>query len=298
MNTHSLTEIQLPNLQFVKRGKVREIFEVGEYFLFVASDRLSAFDVVMPQGIPYKGKVLTQISAFWFDQMKDIIPNHVVETDVDNFPEECKPYKEILQHRSMLVKKTQPLSVECIIRGYLSGSGWQDYKKTGKICGVQLPEGLVESSKLPNVIFTPSTKAELGTHDENITFEQMIEREGKELSEQVKKAATEIFLRATEIAELKNIIIADTKMEFGIVDGKLLLIDELLTPDSSRFWPKETYSAGGAQPSFDKQYVRDYLESVHFNKRPPGPLLPNDVIQKTADLYQKALYQLTGKHVS
>ncbi|MEW5799004.1 MAG: phosphoribosylaminoimidazolesuccinocarboxamide synthase [Bacteroidota bacterium] len=292
-----LIETKFPTLKFLKRGKVRDIYDVGEYLLFVATDRLSAFDVVMPQGIPYKGKVLTQISAFWFEQMKQIIRNHVVSTNVDEFPQECAPYKEELRGRSMLVKKTKPLSVECIVRGYISGSGWQDYKANGSICGIQLPAGLVESQKLPQPIFTPSTKAEIGIHDENISFDTMVQREGKEVAEKVRSAAIAVFNRASEIAEAKGIIIADTKMEFGLSSGELILIDELLTPDSSRFWPKETYQPGRAQNSYDKQYVRDYLLSINFNKKPPGPLMPDEVISKTTDLYKKALFQLTGKHV-
>jgi len=292
-----LTETKFPTLKFIKRGKVRDIYDVGEFLLFVATDRLSAFDVVMPQGIPFKGKVLTQISAFWFEQTKDIIQNHVVSTSVDDFPTECLPYKEDLRGRSMLVKKTEPLSVECIVRGYISGSGWEEYTKSGSICGITLPAGLVESQKLPETIFTPSTKAEIGVHDENISFEKMVEKEGKARSEQVRDVAKKIFQRASEVAETKGIIIADTKMEFGMKDAKLMLIDELLTPDSSRFWPKETYSPGKAQNSYDKQFVRDYLLSIKFNKRPPGPVMPEDIINKTADLYQKAVYQLTGKHV-
>jgi len=292
-----ITETKFPGLKFLKRGKVRDIYDVGEYLLFVATDRLSAFDVVMPQGIPLKGKVLTQISAFWFEQTKDIIQSHVISTNVDDFPKECIPYKEQLRGRSMLVKKTQPLSVECIVRGYISGSGWVDYQKTGAICGIALPKGLVESQKLPQIIFTPSTKAELGVHDENISFEEMMKREGKQLSEQVRDTATAIFNKASKIAEAKGIIIADTKMEFGLLNGKLILIDELLTPDSSRFWPKETYSPGSAQNSYDKQFVRDYLLSINFNKRPPGPIIPDEIINKTSALYQKAVAQLTGKGV-
>lgn len=292
-----LTETNFTKLKFLKRGKVRDIYDVGEYLLFVATDRLSAFDVVMPQGIPYKGKVLTQISAYWFEQTKDIIHNHVVSTNVNEFPAECIPYKEELRGRSMLVRKTEPLSVECIIRGYLSGSGWLDYTKSSSICGITLPGGLMESEKLPGPIFTPSTKAELGVHDENISFEEMITREGQQRSEQVRDVATKIFLRASEIAETKGIIIADTKMEFGMKEGKLMLIDELLTPDSSRFWPKATYTPGKAQNSYDKQFVRDYLISINFNKRPPGPVMPEEIIQKTADLYQQAVFQLTGKYV-
>ena len=292
-----ITETKFPGLKFLKKGKVRDIYDVGEYLLFVATDRLSAFDVVMPQGIPLKGKVLTQISAFWFEQTKDIIQSHVISTNVDDFPKECIPYKEQLRGRSMLVKKTQPLSVECIVRGYISGSGWVDYQKTGAICGIALPKGLVESQKLPQIIFTPSTKAELGVHDENISFEEMMKREGKQLSEQVRDTATAIFNKASKIAEAKGIIIADTKMEFGLLNGKLILIDELLTPDSSRFWPKETYSPGSAQNSYDKQFVRDYLLSINFNKRPPGPIIPDEIINKTSALYQKAVVQLTGKGV-
>ncbi len=292
-----ITETTFPALHFLKRGKVRDIYDVGKYLLFVATDRLSAFDVVMPQGIPLKGKVLNQISAFWFDQTNDIIQNHVVSTNVDEFPKECEPYKVQLRGRSMLVKKTQPLSVECIVRGYLSGSGWIDYQNTGSICGISLPKGLIESQKLPQVIFTPSTKADSGVHDENISFEEMIKREGKKLSEQVRNTATAIFNRASEIAEAKGIIIADTKMEFGLLNGELILIDELLTPDSSRFWPKETYSPGTAQNSYDKQFVRDYLLSINFNKRAPGPIIPDEIINKTSVLYQKAVVQLTGKSV-
>lgn len=293
-----LTETHFPELTFLKRGKVRDIYDVGEFLLFVATDRLSAFDVVMPQGIPHKGKVLTQISAFWFEQMKDIIPNHVVSTDVDDFPSVCRPYRDDLRGRSMLVKKSEPLSVECIVRGYISGSGWIDYQATGAVCDIQLPKGLRESDRLPETIFTPSTKAELGVHDENISFEQMIEKEGKERSEQVRSATKAIYHRASRIAEEKGIIIADTKMEFGMKDGQLILIDELLTPDSSRFWPRSTYAPGKAQNSYDKQFVRDYLLSINFNKRPPGPVMPEEIITKTSELYLKAVYELTGKNVA
>jgi phosphoribosylaminoimidazole-succinocarboxamide synthase len=293
-----ILESSISTLQLLKRGKVRDIYEVGEYLLFVATDRLSAFDVVMPQGIPGKGKVLTQISEFWFEQTKDIILNHVVSTNVDDFPFECVPYKEELRGRSMLVKRSDPLSVECIVRGYLSGSGWADYQHSGAVCGIPLPAGLVESQKLPSVIFTPSTKAEVGIHDENISFEQMTAREGKERSEQVRDISIKVYQRASEIAESKGIIIADTKMEFGMIDGSLILIDELLTPDSSRFWPRATYAPGKAQNSYDKQFIRDYLLSINFDKKPPGPMMPEDVLKRTADLYQQAVYQLTGKHVA
>lgn len=292
-----ITETQFPNLTFLKKGKVRDIYDVGDYLLFVATDRLSAFDVVMPQGIPGKGKVLTQISAFWFQQTRHIIRNHVVSVNVDEFPSVCAPYREQLRGRSMLVEKTQPLSVECIVRGYISGSGWQDYRETGSICGIPLPQGLKESQRLPEIIFTPSTKAEIGIHDENITFEEMIKREGREISEKVRSTSIAIFRHASAVAEAKGIIIADTKMEFGIKNGELVLIDELLTPDSSRFWPKESYSPGKAQHSYDKQFVRDYLLSIRFDKKPPGPVMPEEIIEKTAALYEKALFQLTGKSV-
>lgn len=292
-----ITETNFPNLKFLKKGKVRDIYDMGEHLLFVATDRLSAFDVVMPQGIPWKGKVLTQISAFWFEQTKDIIRNHVVSTNVDEFPAECASYKEQLRGRSMLVKKATPLSVECIVRGYLSGSAWVDYVKTGMTSDIILPSGMVESQKLPEPIFTPSTKAELGVHDENISFEQMIQREGVDVSELVRLYALTIYKRASDIAESKGIIIADTKMEFGMYNGELMLIDELLTPDSSRFWSKATYQAGRAQHSYDKQFVRDYLLSINFNKKPPGPMLPEEIISKTSELYKQALFQLTGKTV-
>ncbi|MHB1049578.1 MAG: phosphoribosylaminoimidazolesuccinocarboxamide synthase [Bacteroidota bacterium] len=294
---HVITETNFPTLKFLKKGKVRDLYDLSDHLLFVATDRLSAFDVVMPQGIPYKGKILTQISSFWFDRMQDIIPNHVVSTDVDSFPASCAPYKEQLRGRSMLVKKSKPLSVECIVRGYLSGSGWQDYCATGSVSGIPLPKGLVESEILPSPIFTPSTKAEIGVHDENITFDEMVRREGKEISEKVRDAAIAIYTKASQIAEEKGIIIADTKMEFGIYNGQLILIDELLTPDSSRFWPRKTYAPGKAQNSYDKQYVRDFLLSIKFNKKPPGPVMPDDVIDKTTALYKQALLQLTGKEV-
>ncbi len=292
-----ITETQFPALKLLKRGKVRDIYDLGEHLLIVATDRLSAFDVIMPQGIPYKGKVLTQISNFWFEQTKDVIVNHIVATDVKDFPKTCAPYAEDLRGRSMMVKKTAPLGVECIVRGYLSGSGWAEYQKSQTVCKIPLPAGLVESSRLPKPIFTPSTKAELGTHDENISFEEMIKIEGEEISKKVRDVSIEIFSRASRIAEAKGIIIADTKMEFGRYDGKLMLIDELLTPDSSRFWPASKYVPGKSQESFDKQFVRDYLTSIKFNKQPPGPTMPEEVIHKTSELYREALRRLTGKEV-
>jgi phosphoribosylaminoimidazole-succinocarboxamide synthase len=292
-----ITETNFPTLKLLKRGKVRDIYDLGEHLLIVATDRLSAYDVVMPQGIPYKGKVLTQISNFWFEQTKDVIVNHIVATDVRDFPKTCEPYAEDLRGRSMVVKKTQPLGVECIVRGYLSGSGWAEYQKNQTVCKIPLPAGLVESSRLPKPIFTPSTKAELGTHDENISFEEMIKIEGEETSKKVRDVSIEIFSRASRIAEVKGIIIADTKMEFGKYNGELMLIDELLTPDSSRFWPASKYAAGKSQESFDKQFVRDYLTSIKFNKQPPGPEMPEEVIHKTSELYREALRRLTGKEV-
>lgn len=283
-------------LRLLKRGKVRDMYDLGEHFLIVATDRLSAFDVVMPQPIPYKGKVLTQISNFWFEAMKNIIPNHIVITDVNDFPKECQPYKEQLSGRSVLVKKAKPLTVECIVRGYLAGSGWNEYRQSKTVCGVKLPDGLVESSRLPEPIFTPSTKADVG-HDENISFEKAASMIGKETAEKVRDTTIAIYKKACEMAEVRGIIIADTKMEFGFYDGQLIIIDELLTPDSSRFWPKAKYKAGVSQESFDKQYVRDYLLSINFNKRPPGPMMPEKVIQKTSQLYREVLKLLSGKDV-
>ncbi len=296
MTTTTIYETNFPTLKFVKRGKVRDIYDLGVYLLIVATDRLSAFDVVMPQPIPDKGKVLMQISTYWFDVFKDFIPNHLVTTDVEKFPRECQPYAEQLKGRSVVVKKAKPLAVECIVRGYISGSGWNDYKKTKSVCGIPLPENLVESSKFPEPIFTPSTKAEVG-HDENISFKEAEEIIGKEIAKKVSNYSLEIYKRAAIIAETKGIIIADTKFEFGFFQDNLILIDELLTPDSSRFWPQAKYKPGTAQDSFDKQYVRDYLLSINFNKQPPGPMMPEEVIKKTSALYREALKILTGKEV-
>ncbi|MBI1807720.1 MAG: phosphoribosylaminoimidazolesuccinocarboxamide synthase [Ignavibacteria bacterium] len=294
--TETIFETHFPTLKFLKRGKVRDIYNLGEHLLIVATDRLSAFDVVMPQPIPYKGKVLTQISNFWFEIMKDVIPNHVVSTRVEEFPNECRQYVDQLRGRSIMVKKAKPLAIECVVRGYLSGSGWNEYKQTKSVCGIKLPDGLVESSKLPNPIFTPATKAEVG-HDENISFEEASKIVGKNDAEKARNCTVAIYNLAVRIAEQKGIIIADTKMEFGRFNGELILIDELLTPDSSRFWPQATYKAGNVQDSFDKQYVRDYLLSINFNKRPPGPIMPEEVIRKTSALYKEALKRLTGREV-
>ncbi len=282
-------------LRLKGRGKVRDIYDLGDKLLIVATDRISAFDVVMPNPIPDKGRVLTQLSRFWFNLTREIIPNHLISTEVEEYPQSCQPYQEELRERSMLVFKTEVLPVECIVRGYLSGSGWEEYRETGAVCGIALPRGLVESSKLEEPIFTPSTKAEQGLHDENITFERMKQIVGRELAEQMKWASLAVYQKARDFAEQRGILIADTKMEFGIKDGKLILIDELLTPDSSRFWPKDDYRPGGSQKSFDKQYLRDYLLSIKWNKTPPAPTLPEEVIQKTREKYLEAYERLIGK---
>ncbi|BDV43745.1 phosphoribosylaminoimidazole-succinocarboxamide synthase [Geotalea uraniireducens] len=283
-----------PDLKLAGRGKVRDIYDLGDALLIVTTDRISAFDVIMNEGIPDKGYVLTQISAFWFRQMEDIIPNHIISTDVKEFPAACQKYAEILEGRSMLVKKAQPLPAECIVRGYISGSGWKDYKATGAICGITLPAGLVESDKLEEPIFTPSTKAELGTHDENISFDKMVEMVGRETAEKVRDVTIAIYKRARDIADTKGIIIADTKFEYGMYDGRLIIIDECMTPDSSRFWPKDSYRPGGPQPSFDKQFLRDYLETLDWNKTAPAPPLPDEIVRKTGEKYMEALVRLTG----
>jgi phosphoribosylaminoimidazole-succinocarboxamide synthase len=287
-------QTDFPGLKLVNRGKVRDIYDLGDTLLMVTSDRISAFDVIMNEPIPDKGKVLTQISKFWFSQMEDIIPNHIISTDVSEFPAVCQPYADVLEGRSMLVKKAEPLAAECIVRGYVSGSGWKDYKATGSICGIKLPEGLKESDRLAEPIFTPSTKAELGTHDENVDFDEMARICGKELAEQARDATIKIYCRAREIADQKGIIIADTKFEFGVFEGKLIIIDECLTPDSSRFWPKDQYKPGGPQPSFDKQFLRDYLETLDWGKTAPAPPLPEEIVCKTGEKYKEALFKLAG----
>ncbi len=284
-----------PDLRLAGRGKVRDIYDLGESLLIVTTDRISAFDVIMNEGIPGKGYVLTQISAFWFRLMEDIIPNHMISTDVADFPAECGKYAEILQGRSMLVRKAKPLPTECIVRGYLAGSGWKEYQSRGSVCGIALPAGLRESDRLPEPIFTPSTKAEIGEHDENISFARMVELCGRELAEKAKEATIRIYGKARDIAEGKGIIIADTKFEFGVYDNGLIIIDECLTPDSSRFWPSESYRPGGPQPSFDKQFLRDYLETLDWNKKAPAPSLPEEIVRRTADKYREALEKLTGR---
>ena len=287
-------QTDFPGLKLVARGKVRDIYDLGETLLMVTSDRISAFDVIMNEPVPDKGFVLTQISAFWFRQMEDIVKNHIISIDVADFPASCQPYAEILEGRSMLVRKAKPLPVECVVRGYISGSGWKDYKATGSICGVRLPVGLKESDRLPEPILTPATKAELGDHDENIPFEKMVELCGRDLAEQARDYTLKIYNRARDLADQKGIIIADTKFEFGVYDGELIIIDECMTPDSSRFWPKDQYRPGGQQPSFDKQFLRDYLETLEWGKTAPAPELPQMILEKTADKYREALLRIAG----
>ncbi|HLF15716.1 MAG TPA: phosphoribosylaminoimidazolesuccinocarboxamide synthase [Bacteroidota bacterium] len=296
MTASPIYQTDFPTLKLVRRGKVRDLYDLGEYLLIVATDRLSAFDVVMPQPIPLKGKVLTQISNYWFSLVTDIIPNHLVATSVDDFPDECEKYRDVLRGRSVMVRKTKPLPIECVARGYVAGSGWNEYRVSGKICGIALPPGLRESDRIPRPIFTPATKAGEG-HDENISFERAAETAGKDVAEAARATTLKIYERASEIALDRGIIIADTKMEFGIEHGRMILIDELLTPDSSRFWPKSGYAPGRAQESYDKQFVRDYLLSINFDKKPPGPALPDDIIEKTSDLYRQALILITGRDV-
>jgi phosphoribosylaminoimidazole-succinocarboxamide synthase len=292
--TKAVFETNLDGLKLLKKGKVRDMYDLGDYLLMVATDRISAFDVIMPDPIPGKGKILTQISLFWFDQMSDLIANHLVARDVKDFPEACHPHAQVLEGRSMLVKKVEVLPIECVVRGYLSGSGWKSYQQSGNVCGIALPAGLQESDRLPEPIFTPSTKEELGKHDINISFDEMVARVGASLAEQARDLSLAIYRQGVELAKRKGIIIADTKFEFGLVDDRLILIDEVLTPDSSRFWPEASYRPGGSQPSFDKQFVRDYLSSIKFNKQPPGPRLPEDVISGTYAKYMEALKLLTG----
>jgi len=281
------------DIKLLRRGKVRDVYEIDDYLLIVATDRVSAFDVVLPNGVPGKGKVLTQISIYWFNQMKDIIENHIVATNVNDYPVILHKYRDALEGRSMLVKKTKPMPVECVVRGYLSGSGWKEYQKSGYICGLKLPEGLVESSRLVEPIFTPSTKAEEG-HDINITFDEMKAFVGDKTAEKLRSTSLSIYKKAEKTAEKKGIIIADTKMEFGIYEDRLILIDELLTPDSSRFWSTKDYQPGKGQDSFDKQIVRDYLLTLDWDKTYPGPELPEEIIVKTSERYKEILHILTG----
>ncbi|MFO1477648.1 MAG: phosphoribosylaminoimidazolesuccinocarboxamide synthase [Verrucomicrobiota bacterium] len=293
MPNETLLGLDLPGIKKLKSGKVREIFDLGDRLLLVASDRISAFDVIMPNGIPRKGEVLTQISHFWFERFASIVPNHLLAGARDPLPAGLQPFAAQLAGRSMIVRKAKPLAIECIVRGYLSGSGWKEYKKSQTVCGIPLPAGLAESAELPQPLFTPSTKAETG-HDENIPFEEAARITGAELAGQARDLSLKIYTAARDYARQRGIIIADTKFEFGVFEGKLILIDEVLTPDSSRFWPADQYQPGRGQPSFDKQFVRDYLETLDWNKTPPGPKLPDDVVSKTSAKYLEAYERLTG----
>jgi phosphoribosylaminoimidazole-succinocarboxamide synthase len=288
-----LLKTDMPDITFLRRGKVRDIYEVDDYLLLIATDRISAFDVVLPNGIPGKGRILTQISLYWFRQMEGIIKNHIVATEVREYPGICHKYADQLEGRSMLVKKAKPMPVECIVRGYLSGSGWKEYQKSGTVCAMKLPDGLIESSKLSSPIFTPSTKAEEG-HDANISFEEMVKIVGKETGEKLREVSLKVYTRARDLAEKKGIIIADTKFEFGMFNNELILIDEVLTPDSSRFWSVKNYQPGKGQDSYDKQIVRDYLLSLDWDQTYPGPVLPDYIVEKAIARYREIYEIITG----
>lgn len=294
----ALIETELSSLTLYARGKVRDLYAVGESLLFVATDRISAFDHVLATGIPGKGKVLTQLSLFWFNFLKDVVPNHLITANVNQFPQELAPYRDELEGRSMLVKRAQMFPVECVVRGYLSGSGWKDYKATGAVCGIKLPAGLRESDRLPEPIFTPASKSLDGEHDINISFDDMVTRVGAHSAERLRDLTLEIYSKASEYAERRGVILADTKFEFGAAAEGIILADEVLTPDSSRFWPRDQYKPGGPQPSFDKQFVRDYLESIHWNKQAPAPALPDEVVSRTQEKYLEAFRLLTGASLS
>jgi len=290
-----LLETRLPGVRLFSRGKVRDVYEVAvERLLIVATDRLSAFDVVMAEGIPEKGRVLTQLSCFWFEFLREVVPTHFLTANLDEYPRELRPFADQLANRSMLVKKARPFPIECVVRGYLAGSGWKDYQASGSVCGMRLPRGLVESAKLDRPIFTPATKAQEG-HDENITWEETAARVGRAGAEQLRALSLAVYERARDYADSRGILIADTKFEWGLHEDRVILIDEVLTPDSSRFWPKDGYEPGRPQPSFDKQYVRDYLETTHWNKQPPPPPLPPEVVEKTSEKYREAYRRLTGR---
>jgi phosphoribosylaminoimidazole-succinocarboxamide synthase len=291
----TVKETFFKDLKLVNRGKVRDLYDLGDSILMVATDRISAFDVILPDPVPEKGKVLTKLSLFWFDFLKDIVPNHLISANVDDYPKECLKYKNELEGRSMLVKKAEPFPVECVARGYISGSGWKSYLKTKEVCKIKLPDNLKESDKLPKPLYTPSTKEEVGTHDINISFEETAELIGRKNAEKLKDLTLQIYEKASEYARTKGIIIADTKFEFGIYNNEIILIDEVLTPDSSRFWPEDKYLPGGSQPSFDKQFVRDYLEKINWDKKPPAPSLPDEVLVKTAEKYKEALLKIAGE---
>jgi phosphoribosylaminoimidazole-succinocarboxamide synthase len=291
----AIVQTELAGLKLHGRGKVRDIYDLGDHYLIVASDRLSAFDVVLPTPVPNKGKVLTQMSEFWFEHLKDVVPNHLVSTRLEDFPPDVRRHREQVQGRSMLVRKATVFPVECVVRGYLAGSGLKDYQQSGAVCGIALPPGLRESDRLPEPIFTPATKAEVGLHDENISEAEAGRRIGVETIQRLKALSLEIYRRASDYASRRGIIVCDTKFEFGLIDGRITLVDEVLTPDSSRFWPADQYSPGKPQPSYDKQFVRDYLEQIGFNKQPPGPALPADVVRAPSAKYVEALTQLTGR---
>ena len=293
MSNNTLLQLDLPGIPKVRSGKVREMFDLGDSLLMVASDRISAYDVVLPNGIPLKGEVLTMFSHFWFERVADLVPNHLLAKADEPLPQAVQSHAEQIGRRAMVVKKAQPLAIECVVRGYLAGSGWKEYQKQGTVCGISLPDGLDNSSKLPEPIFTPATKAEEG-HDENISFKEAINIVGKDIAEQARDLSIKIYNRGRDHAAEKGIIIADTKFEFGIFEGELILIDEVLTPDSSRFWPADLYAPGKSQPSFDKQFVRDYLETLDWDKNPPGPELPEDIVQKTSEKYIEAYTRVTG----
>ncbi len=294
---NAIPQVNIAGIKLYRRGKVRDVFEVGDRLLIVATDRISAFDVVMPDAIPYKGKVLTALSEFWFDYLSDTVANHLITTDIGSFPAPLMEQRDLLEGRSMLVERAEVFPVECGARGYLAGSGWKEYSRTREVCGVRLPEGLEESSRLPEPIFTPATKAETG-HDINISEREMADLVGEEATEKLKELTLRLYSKASAYASERGIIIADTKFEFGVRDGQIILVDEALTPDSSRFWPRDLYSPGRSQQSFDKQYVRDYLETLDWDKQPPGPSLPAEIIERTSEKYLEAYRLLTGRQLS
>jgi phosphoribosylaminoimidazole-succinocarboxamide synthase len=290
----TVVKTEFEDMKLIARGKVRDIYDFDDKMLIVTTDRLSAFDVILPNGVPGKGKILTEIALFWFEQTKDIVRNHIITADIDEMPEVCRKYRSLLEGRSMLVKKCRPFPVECVARGYITGSGWKDYQKTGAVCGIKLPAGLVDSERMPETLFTPATKAEVGDHDENISFEKMAELIGMEKAQKLKDLTIKIYETARDIADKKGIIIADTKFEFGELDGEIILIDEVLTPDSSRFWFKDKYEPGKPQQSMDKQVVRNYLETLDWNKTAPGPVLPEEIVKNTAAIYRQITDILKG----
>lgn len=296
MPERTVLKTDLPGALMARSGKVRDIYDYGDGLLIVATDRISAFDVIMRNGIPGKGKILTALSLFWFDVLKDLVPNHLISADVKDFPEAVQPFGDILEGRTMWCKKAQVIKVEAVVRGYLAGSGWKSYQETGEVCGHKLPPGLVQSDRLPNPIFTPTSKADVG-HDENMTREQVKDLLGAELAERLERTAIDVYLKASELAAQRGFIIADTKFEFGLVDGEMILVDEVLTPDSSRYWDASKYEPGRPQEAFDKQFVRDYLETLDWNKEPPGPELPAEVVAKTREIYLTALRRITGREL-